>query len=47
MSEQLNDEQLAEYEASMSGDDYSSKAPPQSEAVLAVREATLRPAGAL
>ena len=27
MSEQLNDEQLAEYEASMSGDDYSSKAP--------------------
>ncbi|WP_087117383.1 ABC transporter ATP-binding protein [Corynebacterium urinipleomorphum] len=27
MSEQLNDEQLAEYEAKMAGDDYSNKAP--------------------
>ena len=31
MSEQLNDEQLAEYEASMAGDDYSGKAPRQAK----------------
>ena len=31
MSEQVNDEQLAEYEASMAGDDYSGKAPRQAK----------------
>ncbi|KAA8744456.1 ABC transporter ATP-binding protein [Corynebacterium tuscaniense] len=31
MSEQLNDEQLAEYEASMAGDEYSGKAPRQAK----------------